>query len=153
MWTVFFSCDQAALWMAQSVCRSVCLVCLSVCGTFFTVFRSLYHHEFFWSYHQWQTWCPCKRSRSKVKVTEVTTQLNRFRTVTPVLIHNWLWNDAYSFMLFRRGALLVFKVIRQNSKSHVKKIFEFKPDWEFPDCKCSLNSPMATKWCSKLEVA
>ena len=27
--------------------------------------------------------------RSKVKVTEVTTQLNRFRTVTPVWIHIW----------------------------------------------------------------
>ena len=27
--------------------------------------------------------------RSKVKVTEVTTQLNRFRTITPVWIHIW----------------------------------------------------------------
>ena len=32
----------------------------------------------------------------KVKVTEVKTQLNRFRTVTPVLIHIWRWNDAQS---------------------------------------------------------
>ena len=32
--------------------------------------------------------------RSKVKVTEVTTQLNRFRTVTPVWILIWWWNDA-----------------------------------------------------------
>ena len=44
--------------------------------------------------------------RSKVKVTDVTTQLNRFRTVTPVWIHIWWWNDAYSLMLLRRGALL-----------------------------------------------
>ena len=50
--------------------------------------------------------------RSKVKVTEVTTQLNRFRTVTPVWIHMWWWNDAYSLMLLRRGALLFLKVIR-----------------------------------------
>ena len=55
--------------------------------------------------------------RSKVKVTEVTTQLNRFRTVTPVWIHIWWWNDAYSLMLLRRGALLFFKVIRQISRS------------------------------------
>ena len=34
--------------------------------------------------------------RSKVKGTEVTTQLNRFRTVTPVWIHQWLRNDAQS---------------------------------------------------------
>ena len=54
----------------------------------------------------------------KVKVTEVTTQLNRFRTVTPVWIHIWWWNDAYSLMLLRRGALLFFKVIRQISRSH-----------------------------------
>ena len=26
-------------------------------------------------------------------------------------------------------------------------------DWAFPDCNSSLNSPMATKWCTKLEVA
>ena len=59
--------------------------------------------------------------RSKVKVTEVTTQLNRFRTVTPVWIHIWWWNDAYSLMLLRRGALLLFKVIRQISRSHGSK--------------------------------
>ena len=59
--------------------------------------------------------------RWKVKVTEVTTQLNRFRTVTPVWIHIWWWNDAYSLMLLRRGALLFFKVIRQISRSHGSK--------------------------------
>ena len=59
--------------------------------------------------------------RSKVKVTEVTTQLNRCRTVTPVWIHIWWWNDAYSLMLLRRGALLFFKVIRQISRSHGSK--------------------------------
>ena len=145
--------------------------------------------------------------RSKVKVTEVTTQLNRFRTVAPVWIHIWWWNDAYSLMLLRRGALLFFKVIHQISRSHgsknrrilprlgvsrlwlqfeftngyemmhkawisleelpycfsrsfVKfqghtalKIVKFDPNWAFPDCNSSLKSPMATKWCTKLEVA
>ena len=33
------------------------------------------------------------------------------------------------------------------------KIAEFDPDWAFPDCNSSLNSPMATKWCTKLETA
>ena len=59
--------------------------------------------------------------RSKVKVTEVTTQLNRFRTVTPVWIHIWWWNYTYSLMLPRRGALLFLKVIRQFSRSHGAK--------------------------------
>ena len=146
--------------------------------------------------------------RSKVKVTEVTTQLNGFRTVTPAWIHIWWWNDAYSLIMFWRGALLFFKVIRQISRSRgakncriwprlsvfrlylqfeftngyemlhkaqrsieevpycvfqghpsnfkvtrLLKIVEFDPDWVFPDCNSSLNSPMATKWYTKLEVA
>ena len=56
--------------------------------------------------------------RSKVKVTEVKTQLSHFRTVTPVWIHIWWWNDAQSLMLLRRVALLLFKVIRQILRSH-----------------------------------
>ena len=32
--------------------------------------------------------------RSKVKVTEVKTQISHFRTVTPVWIDIRLWNDA-----------------------------------------------------------
>ena len=59
--------------------------------------------------------------RSKVKVTDVTTQLNRFRTVTPVWIHIWRWNDAYSLIVLRIGALLFLKVIRQISRSHGSK--------------------------------
>ena len=46
------------------------------------------------------------------------------------------------------------------SRSYVKlqghtalKIVEFDPNWAFPDCNSSLKSPMATKWCTKLEVA
>ena len=33
------------------------------------------------------------------------------------------------------------------------KIVEFDPNWAFPDCNSSLNSPMGSKWCTKLEVA
>ena len=117
-WRGILSCNQAALWMVFSVCLSVCL---SVRHTFLTMFPSSYHHEIFRSYHQWPRWRPCKRSRSKVKVTEVATQLNRFRTVTPVWIHIWWWNDTYSLMLLRRGAVLFFKVIRQISRSHGAK--------------------------------
>ena len=105
-------------WFSPSIRLSVRL---SVGHTFFTMFPSLYHHEIFRSYYKWQTWRPCKRSRSEVKVTEVNTQLNRFRTVTLVWIHIWWWNDAYSFMMLRRGALLFFKVIRQISRSHGSK--------------------------------
>ena len=59
--------------------------------------------------------------RSKVKVTEFTTQLSRFQTVNPVWIQIWWWNDIYSLMLLRIGALLFFKVIGQSSRSHGAK--------------------------------
>ena len=69
---IVFSCDQAAIWLVQSVRLSVRpsvrpSVCLSVCHTFFTMFPSSFHHEIFRSYYHGQKWCPCKRSRSEVK--------------------------------------------------------------------------------------
>ena len=91
--------------------------------------------------------------RSKVKVTEVTTQLNRFRTVTPVWIHIWWWDDAYSLIMLRRGALLFSRSSVKFQGHAALKIVEFDPHWAFPDCNSSLNSPMATKCCTKLEVA
>ena len=46
------------------------------------------------------------------------------------------------------------------SRSYVKfqghtalKIVEFYPNWAFPDCNSSLNSPMAMKCCTKFETA
>ena len=93
----YFSCDQAALWMVQpvrpSVRSSVSLsVCLSVRHTFFsgviTNDRGKVHAK-------------GQGQRSRVKVTEVTNQLNRFRTVTPVLIHKWWWNDAWCPIVFQ----------------------------------------------------
>ena len=137
-------------------CPSVRLsVRLSVCHTFLTMFPSSYHHEIFRSYHIGPGQGPCKRSRSEVKGQghRGHDPNFRFRTVTPVWIHIWWWNDTYSLMLLRRGALLYFKVIRQISRSHSAKIAEFDPDWAFPDCNSSLNSPMAMKCCTKLEVA
>ena len=41
-----------------------------------------------------------------------------------------------------------------NSKvTRLKKIADFDPSWAFQDCNSSLNSPMALKWCTKLEAA
>ena len=37
--------------------------------------------------------------------------------------------------------------------TEVKKNVEFDPDWAFPDCNSSLNTPMATKCCTKIEIA
>ena len=78
--------------------------------------------------------------RSKVKVIEVTTQLNHFRTVTPVWIHIWWWNYTWRSSVKFQGHKAL-------------KIVEFDSDWAFQDCNSSLNSPMGTKCCTKLEVA
>ena len=52
------------------------------------------------------------------KKSSILTQIGRFRTVTPVWIHQWLWNDAQSLKQHKRGALLFLKVICQISRSH-----------------------------------
>ena len=110
-------------WYFPSVCLSVRLsVCPSV-----TPFWLCSHHRIIMKFSgvitndQSKVHAKGQGQRSKVKVTEVTTPLNRFRTLTPVWIHIWWWNDAYSLMLLRRGALLFFKVIRQISRSHSSK--------------------------------
>ena len=36
--------------------------------------------------------------------------------------------------------------------AEVKNLVKFDPDWPFPDCVSSLNSPMATEWWTKLKV-
>ena len=91
--------------------------------------------------------------RSKVKVTEVNTQLSRFRTLTPVWIHIWQWSHAHSWKQHRRGAYCFSRSSVKFQGHTALKIVEFDPNWAFPDCNSSLKSPMATKWCTKLEVA
>ena len=122
-----FSCDQAALQMVFSVRPSVRLsVCPSV-RLSVTPFSPCSHHRIIMKFSGVITMVKSdvhakgQGQRSKVKVTEVTTQLNRFRTVTPVWIHIWWWNYTYSLMLLRRGALSFLKVIRQISRSHGAK--------------------------------
>ena len=108
-----FSCDKELskktflfLWVCPSVRPS----------HLFTMFPSSHHYENFRSYYQMTD--VMSMQKAKVKVTEVKTQFSRFRTVTPVWIHIWWWNDAQSLILLRRGALLFFKVIRRISRSH-----------------------------------
>ena len=117
--TELFSYDQAALWTVQSVRPSVRL---SV-----TPFWLCSHHRIIMEFSgvitndKSDVHAKGQGQRSKVKVTEVITQLNRFRTLTPVWIHIWWWNDAYSLKMLRKGALLFYKIIRQILRSHGSK--------------------------------
>ena len=70
---------------------------------------------------------------SNFKVTQnkalpILTWIERFRTpVTPVWIHQWLWNNAKSLTWYGRCALLFIKVIGQISMSHGTKNRRFWP--------------------------
>ena len=62
--------------------------------------------------------------------------------------------------MMHRAWCSIVEVPYRFSRSYVKfqghtalKIVEFDPNWAFPDCNSSLNSPMAMKCCTKLETA
>ena len=122
-----FSRDQAALWM-DSVRPSTrpfirLSIHLSVCLFFLLCF--LHHMIMKFSgvitNDRSDVRAKGQGQRSKVKVTEIINQLSHFWTATPVWIHIWRWNDAYSLMLLRRDALWLFKVILQILRSHGTK--------------------------------
>ena len=111
-----FSCDQTALWMVQSVCLSVCLSAtpFSSCSCHRIIMKLLPLTEVM---SMRKVKVRGRRSRSQ----RSWPHLSLFRTVTPVWIHIWQWNDAQSLIMLRRGVLLFLKVIRQISRSHGSK--------------------------------
>ena len=146
-------------WYFPSVRLSVRLsVCLSVCPSV-TPFWLCSHHRIIMKFSgvitndQSKVHAKGQGQRSKVKVTEVTTQLNRVRTVTQ-------FEFTYDDEMMHIAWCCLEEVPYWFSRSSVKfqghtalKMVEFDPDWVFPDCNSSLNSPMATKCCTKLEIA
>ena len=116
---------QLVSWQLRSNSRK-----MSACHTFFTMFPSSYHHEFseVITIDRSDVHAKGQGQKSKVRVRKVKTLFSRFRTVSPVWIHIWRWNDAQSLMWHRRGALLFFEVTRQISRSHRTKNRNFWPD-------------------------
>ena len=100
-------------------------------------------------------------SRSSVKFQGHTAlKSRRFRPKLGVsgLYLQLEFTDGYERMHTARSSIV--EVPYCFSRSSVKfqghtalKIVEFDPDWAFPDCNSSLNSPMAMKCCTKLETA
>ena len=94
-----FSCDQATLWMVQSARLSVCLFACPSVRLSVTPFSLYSYNRIITKFSgvitndRSDVHAKGKGQRSKVNVTEVITQLRRFRTVTPVWIHIWWWND------------------------------------------------------------
>ena len=142
---IIFSCDQAALWLVQSVCLSVSL---SVTP--------------FWL---------CSQHRISMKFSGVITnersdvhakgqgQRSRSQRSTPNLADSGPWLQfEFTYddeMMHRAWCCLgeVPKAIRQFQGHTAKKIVDFDTNWAFPDCNSSLNSLITRKRCSKLGVA
>ena len=118
---MIFSCEQAVLrTLFPSVRPSVRVsVRPSACHTFFTITPSSYHHEIFRSHYQGQKWCPCKRSRPKVKGQgqRGQTPIQPF----PDCNSSWNLNMAMTWCIELNEAKqmcpIVFKVTWQISRS------------------------------------
>ena len=131
-------------------------VCLSPFHIFFTMFFSSCHHEIFRCNDRNGALVGDQGQRLKAKVTEIKTNFALifiFNTVTPIWIHRWLRNVVHSSKWHGRGVILFVVVVRLISSSHGTKIDTFDPNWAFPDCNfSSLNSSVAMKWTTKLQV-
>ena len=137
-------------WFSPSVLPSVCLSVRP--SHLFIMFVSS-------GIFQLLTWTDVM-SMQKIKVRG---QRSRSQRSTPNLAVSGLqlqFEFTYGNEIMHTAGSSIEEVPYCFSRSSVKfqghtalKIVEFDPDWAFPDCNSSLNTPMATKWCTKLEVA
>ena len=149
-----FSCDQAALWMVFSVRLSVRpSVCPSHLFDYVPIIVSS------WNF---QELSPRTRVTSMQKV-KVRGQRSRSQRSQPNLAVSGLYlqfeftyDDEMMYIAWCCLGEVPYCFLRSSVKvqGHTAlKIVEFDPDWAFPECNSSLNSPMGTKCCTKLEVA
>ena len=151
------SCDQAALWMVPSVCLSVRLtvrpsVCLSHHFDYVPIIVSS------WNF---QELLPMTEVKSMQKV-KVRCKRSRSQRSTPNLAISGSWLQfefTYDDEMMHRAWCCLEEVRYCFSRSFVKfqglkakDIVDFDQNWTFLDCNSSLNSLMAMKWCTKLEV-
>ena len=131
-------------------------VCLSVCHNYFTLFPSSYHHDIFRFINIFvRKWS----ERSKVKFTEVKTNFapnwvfpGRNSSFNTQMALRW-WDD-HKVWTGIEDHHIVFSRSSAKFQGHEEhQITYFDPNWAFPDYNSSLNSHMATKWYTKLEVA
>ena len=104
--------------------------------------------------------CPIDFSRSFVKFQGHTGQKN-----------HWFWPElsvsglqlkfdfTNGFETMHKASNSIAVVPYCFSRSSVKfqghtgqKILDFDPNWAFPDCNSNLNSSMALKWCTRLDI-
>ena len=74
------------------------------------------------------------------KTSPILTQIGRFRTI------GWSQLSNPSDLPCWRSS------VKFQGHTALKSV-AFDPDWAFPDSNSIFNSPLGTKWCTKLEVA
>ena len=132
-------------------------VCLSVCPSHLFDYVPIIVSS--WNF---QELLPRTRVTSMQKV-KVRGQGSRSQRSQPNLAISGLYLQfefTYDDEMIHKAWCCLGQVPYCFSRSSVKfqghtalKIVEFDPDWAFPDCNSSLNSSMAMKCCTKLEVA
>ena len=155
-WEITFlaATKQLYEWFSPSVCLSVCLsVRLSHLFDYVPIIVSS------WNF---QELLPVTKVTSVQKV-KVRGQRSRSQRSQPNLTVSGLYLQfefTYDDELMHIAWQCLGEVPYCFWRSSVKfqghtalKIVEFDPDWAFPDANSSLNSPMGTKCCTKLEVA
>ena len=145
-----FSCDQAVLRTLQSVCPSVCP----------SVFLSLIFHNVaaIVSPSDFQELLQMTKVMSMQRV-KVKGQGHRGQN--PIQLFTDRNSSLNSHMMVKWCTKLDvdyrcpidFQEHPSNFNATQLWNVDFDPNWAFPDCNSSLNSSMATKWCTKLEAA
>ena len=144
--------------MVFSVCPSVRLsVCLSVCLSHLFDYVPIIVSS--WNF---QELLPMTKvtSMQKVKVRGQRSRSQRSQTNLTVSGLLLQFEFTYDDEMMHIAWCCLEEVPYCFSRASIKfqgrtalRIVEFDPNWAFPDCNSSFNTPMVTKWCTKLEVA
>ena len=128
----------------------------------FATITPLWFHIWWWN-DAWHCLgvVPYWFSRSSVKFqghtvkkkSLISTQIGRFRNVSPVWIHRWLWMMHKDWSSIEEVPYSFSRLSVKFQGHRAKEIFILNQNWDFSDCNSSLNSQMAMKWRSNLEVA
>ena len=149
--------------MVFSVRLSVCpSVCLSVCPSVRLSVRLSHLFDYVpiivssWNFQELSLGTRV-RSMPKVKVRGQRSRSQRSRPNLTVSGLKLQFEFTYDDEIIHIAWCFLGEVPYCFWRSSVKfqghtalKIVEFDPDWAFPDCNSSLNSPMAMKCCTKL---
>ena len=154
MWIVFLAATkQLYEWFSPSVRPSVCLsvrLSLSV-----TPFWLCSHHRIITKFSGVIT-----NDRSDVHAKGQGHRSRSQRSWPSLAVSGLQFEFTFDDGMMHKTWCCLGEVPYCFSRSSVKfqghtwqKISDFDPNWAFPDCNSSLNSPMATKWCAKLEAS